>query len=110
MRVSKVSPPYRTVRRGVRLLQTTVQRNLCGISVSRTGKNKAGSLAAMAPDGVTASLLHYRHKRPIGSHFHSGGRKFSYLGEDLEEALGEPGETIARKTVWEATAEHLHDM
>ena len=50
------------------------------------------------------------HKRPIGAHFHSGGAKFSYLSQDLEESLGEPEETIARKTVWETTAEHLHDV
>jgi len=41
-----------------------------------------------------------RHKRPIGGHFHSGGVEFSYLGQDLEEALGEPEERIARRTVW----------
>jgi hypothetical protein len=51
-----------------------------------------------------------RHKRPIGAHFHSGGAKFSYLSQDLEEALGEPEETIAHVTVWETTAEHLHDV
>ena len=36
--------------------------------------------------------------------------EFSYLGQDLDEALGEPEETIARLTVWERTAEHLHDV
>jgi hypothetical protein len=50
------------------------------------------------------------HKRPIGAHFHLGGAKFSYLGQDLEEALGEPEETVARMTVWETAAEHLHDV
>jgi hypothetical protein len=29
-----------------------------------------------------------RHNRPIGAHFHSGGAKFPYLGEDLYEAFG----------------------
>ena len=28
------------------------------------------------------------HNRPIGSHFHSGGVEFSYLGEDFDEAFG----------------------
>jgi hypothetical protein len=58
-------------------------------------------------------LLHLavnRHKGRIGSQFHLGGAKFSYLGQDLEEALGEPEETIARMTVWETAAEHLHDV
>jgi hypothetical protein len=32
--------------------------------------------------------------RPIGAHFHSSGRKFSYLGEDLDEAFGEPEKCI----------------
>jgi hypothetical protein len=56
------------------------------------------------------SLCIIRHNWPIGSHFHSGGAKFPYLAQDLEEALGEPEETIARMTVWKTTAEHLHDM
>lgn len=34
--------------------------------------------------------MRYRHKRPIGAHLDSGGAKFSYLGQDLEDALGEP--------------------
>jgi hypothetical protein len=29
-----------------------------------------------------------RHNRPIGAHFHSGGAKFSYFGEDFDEAFG----------------------
>jgi len=37
--------------------------------------------------------------RPIGAHFHSGGRKFSYLGEDLDEAFREPEKLIASTTV-----------
>jgi hypothetical protein len=41
------------------------------------------------------------HNRPIASHFHSGGLEFSYLGQDLDEADGEPKETIARVAVWE---------
>src|ERR1039458_8697498 len=59
---------------------------------------------------LRSGLLPNRHKRPIGAHFHSGGAKCSYLGEDLEEALGEPEKTIAGMTVWEATAEHLHEV
>ena len=51
-----------------------------------------------------------RHNRPIASHFHSGGLEFSYLGQDLDEADGESEETIARITVRERTAEHLHDV
>ncbi len=39
--------------------------------------------------------------RPIGAHFDSGGRKLSYLGEDLDEAFGEPEKPIANNTVWE---------
>ena len=77
-------------------------RPLCRFGVSKQN-----------PEAVVSKLtiaVPNRHKRPIGSHFHSAGTKFSYLGEDLEEALGEPGEAIARKTVWETTAEHLHDM
>ena len=53
---------------------------------------------------------HIRHNRPIASHFHSGGLEFSYLGQDLDEADGESEETIARITVRERTAEHLHDV
>ena len=37
-------------------------------------------------------------------------RKFSYLGEDLDEAFGEPEKPITSTTVWERAAEHLHDM
>ena len=55
-------------------------------------------------------LLLNRHKRPIASHFHSGGLEFSYLGQDLDEAHGESEETIAAITVRERTAEHLHDV
>ena len=51
-----------------------------------------------------------RHNRPIASHFHSGGLEFSYLSQDLDEADGESEETIARITVRERTAEHLHDV
>ncbi len=51
-----------------------------------------------------------RHNRPIASHFHSGALEFSYLGEDLDEAVGEPEETIAGITVWERAAEHFHDV
>jgi hypothetical protein len=51
-----------------------------------------------------------RHKRPIGAHFRSGGVEFSYLGQDLEEALGEPEEPIASTTEWERATEHLHCM
>jgi hypothetical protein len=51
-----------------------------------------------------------RHKRPIGAHFHSGGVEFSYLGQDLEEALGKAEEKVAHWTVWETTSEHLHDV
>jgi hypothetical protein len=64
----------------------------------------------MAQDAVTARLMHYRHKRPIGARFHSGGAKCSYLGKDFEEALGEPEEMIASIAVRERTAEHLHDV
>ena len=48
--------------------------------------------------------------RPIGAHFHSGVRKFSYFGEDLDDAFGESEKLIASTTVWERSAEHLHDM
>jgi len=51
-----------------------------------------------------------RHKRPIGAHFRSGGVEFSYLGEDLDEAFGEPEEPIAGAAVWERATEHLHEM
>jgi hypothetical protein len=61
-------------------------------------------------DAGNSSLLKNRHKRPIGAHFHSGGAKFSYLGQDLEEALREPEDAIARMAVWERTAEHFHDV
>ena len=54
--------------------------------------------------------MHNHHNRPIASHFHSGGLEFSYLGQDLDEADGESEETIARITVRERTAEHLHDV
>jgi hypothetical protein len=40
-----------------------------------------------------------RHKRPIASHFHSGGAEFSYLSEDLDEADGEPEVTTASVAV-----------
>ena len=40
-----------------------------------------------------------RHKRPIGAHFHSGGVEFSYLGQDFDEAFGEPEEPIASAAV-----------
>jgi len=51
-----------------------------------------------------------RHNRPIGAHFHLWGAKLSYFGKDLDEAVGEPMETIAGTAVWEGSAEHLHDM
>jgi hypothetical protein len=54
--------------------------------------------------------MRIRHKLPIGAHFHSGDAELSYLGQDLEEALGEPEKKIAGMTVLEATAEHLHDV
>jgi hypothetical protein len=28
-----------------------------------------------------------RHNRPISAHFHSGGAKFAYFGEDLGESV-----------------------
>jgi hypothetical protein len=37
--------------------------------------------------------------------FVSGGLEFSYLGKDLDEADGEPEETLASITVRERTAE-----
>lgn len=40
----------------------------------------------------------------------SGGLEFSYFGEDLDEAVGEPEESIAIVAVGERTAEHLHDV
>ena len=46
----------------------------------------------------------------FASHFHSGGLEFSYLGKDLDEADGEPEETIASLTVRARTAEHFHDV
>jgi hypothetical protein len=57
-----------------------------------------------------SELTQNRHKRPIASHFHSGGLEFSYLGKDLDEADGEPEETLASITVRERTAEHFHDV
>ena len=54
--------------------------------------------------------MKHRHKRSIGARFSSGGAKFSYLGQDLEDALGEPEEAIARRAVWERTAEHFHGV
>jgi hypothetical protein len=39
------------------------------------------------PSLLGSRSAHYRHKRPIGAHFHSGGAKFSYLSQDLEESL-----------------------
>jgi hypothetical protein len=42
---------------------------------------------------------HNRHNRPIASHFHSGGLEFSYFSQDLDEADGEPEETIANIAV-----------
>ena len=36
--------------------------------------------------------------------------EFSYLGEDLDEAFGEPEEPVANDSVWERTTEHLNDM
>ena len=59
---------------------------------------------------AAAELAKYRHKRPIASHFHSGSLEFSYLGKDLDEADGEPEETLASITVRERTAEHFHDV
>ena len=50
------------------------------------------------------------HNRPIGAHFHSGGAKFPYLGEDLYEAFGWSEEPIAGAAVCERATEHLHDM
>jgi hypothetical protein len=35
-----------------------------------------------------SGLMRIRHNRPIGAHFHSGGAKFPYLGDDLYEAFG----------------------
>jgi hypothetical protein len=55
-------------------------------------------------------LAKNRHKRPIGARFYLGGAKFSYLGEDLEDALGEPEKAIAGRVVWERTAEHFHGV
>ncbi len=48
-------------------------------------------------------LAQNRHKRPIASHFHSGGLEFSYLGKDLDEADGEPEETLASIAIRERT-------
>lgn len=59
---------------------------------------------------LSGLLTKYCHKRPIGARFYSGGAKFSYLGEDLGDALGEPEEAIARMAVWERTAEHFHGV
>ena len=71
----------------------------------------SGSLPASAKgSGRTSGMTPNRHNRPIASHFHSGGLEFSYLGQDLDEADGESEETIARITVRERTAEHLHDV
>jgi hypothetical protein len=44
---------------------------------------------------MRSQLVHNRHNRPIASHFHSGGLEFSYFSQDLDEADGEPEETIA---------------
>jgi hypothetical protein len=38
--------------------------------------------------GSNPHFMQNRHNRPIGAHFHSGGAKFPYLGEDLYEAFG----------------------
>src|SRR5579863_15599 len=62
----------------------------------------------LVSDGT--QFTHYRHKWPIASHFHSGGFEFSYLGEDLDEPVGEPEQTLAGVGVCERTAEHLHEM
>ncbi len=40
-------------------------------------------------------LMSTGHNRPIAFHFHSGGLEFSYFSQDLDEADGEPEETIA---------------
>ena len=42
--------------------------------------------------------------------FHSGGVEFSYFGKYLDEADGEPEETLASIAVCERTAKHLHDV
>ena len=46
----------------------------------------------------------------MASHFHSGSLEFSYLGKDLDEADGEPEETLASVAIRERTAEHFHDV
>lgn len=51
-----------------------------------------------------------RHDRPIGTHLHSGGVEFSYLGQDLDEVFGQPEEPIASAAVWERSTEHLHEV
>jgi hypothetical protein len=38
--------------------------------------------------GQLSRRAHYRHKRPIASHFHSVALEIFYLGEDLDEADG----------------------
>ena len=66
----------------------------------------------LVPDPIKFDLQLTRsgHKRPIASHFHSGGLKISYLGEDLDEADGESEEALASITVCERAAEHPHDV
>jgi hypothetical protein len=50
--------------------------------------NKQTPRTGLATGLMNAGMLPNRHNRPIGAHFHSGGAKFSYFGEDFDEAFG----------------------
>ena len=54
-------------------------------------------IAAVSSEDRSGNV-HWPVNRPIGAHFHSGGLEFSYLGEDLDEAFGEPEKAIASAT------------
>ena len=51
-----------------------------------------------------------RLNRPISAHFHSGGWKLFYLGEDFGESIGEPVEWRTFVNDGERAAEHHHDV
>jgi len=53
-----------------------------------TQAREGGNFDGQALSRLPPRLVPYRHNRPIGAHFHSGGAKFSYFGEDFDEAFG----------------------
>jgi hypothetical protein len=65
-----------------------------GLSLAQNGLAiKSAAALWIATDNahvarMDSGMLPNRHNRPIGAHFHSGGAKFPYLGEDLYEAFG----------------------